>query len=118
MTPTPHRFYPAVLLAALGLLTAAAAATPPALLNYQGVLRDIADNPLTGSYDMTFRLFDASAAGNEILIDVHDTANSNAVSVDNGLFNVAIGGGIVSDGSGPGSYVNLGEVFRDHSSVW
>jgi hypothetical protein len=31
------------------------AATPPTIINYQGVLRSASDAPLTGSYDMEFR---------------------------------------------------------------
>ena len=39
---------------AIGL---AGAASPPDLLNYQGVLRDASDNPLDGSYDMIFNFY-------------------------------------------------------------
>ena len=42
----------------LGLTLVAAQVTPPALLNYQGVLRDDQDVPLEGSYDMTFEFYD------------------------------------------------------------
>ena len=46
-----------------------AQATPPEYLNYQGVLRDAADAPLGGNYDMVFRFFDAASVGNELLVD-------------------------------------------------
>lgn len=97
---------------------AANAASPPPLLNYQGVLRDAADKPRSGSFDMVFRFFSAQAAGNEILVDSHLAANALAVTVGNGLFNAQLGGGIVTDGAGPGTYTSLADLFRDHSSVW
>jgi predicted regulator of Ras-like GTPase activity (Roadblock/LC7/MglB family) len=94
------------------------AANPPDLLNYQGVLRDASDNPLDGDYDMTFAFYDAETAGNEILVDKHVTAGPGPVKVDAGLFNVQLGGGLVSDGAGPGTYGELTEIFRDHAAVW
>lgn len=106
--------------AILGLLaaTTAFAATPPPLVNYQGVLRDQNDNPLTGSYDMLFRFMDAASGGNEILTDQHALVTGNPVTVTNGLFNLALGSGTVADGSGPGSYTSLDAVFRDYGNVW
>jgi hypothetical protein len=96
----------------------ALAADPPALTNYQGVLRGAADEPLTGAFDMVFRFFDAESAGNEILIDQHFASNAQAVTVDGGLFSVALGGGQVVDGSGPGTFTSLADLFRDHAGVW
>jgi hypothetical protein len=104
-----------VLLAMPGVVVAA---NPPALTNYQGVLRGPADEPLTGTFDMVFRFFDAETAGNEILIDRHMTLNAAPVMVDGGLFSVALGGGLVVDGGGPGSFTSLTDVFRDHTEVW
>lgn len=109
---------------AIGLLvpllatSAGLAATPPTTVNYQGVLRNASDKPLTGAYDTTFRFFDAPSAGNEIMVDAHTAAGSGAVSVANGLFNAALGGGTVTDGAGAGSYTSLGDVFRDFGAVW
>jgi hypothetical protein len=94
------------------------AATPPTLVNYQGVLRSSADAPLTGTYDMTFRFFDAATDGVEIMIDQHTVAAANAVTCTGGLFDVALGGGTVTDGSGAGTYTALDAVFRDYSGVW
>lgn len=101
--------------AALAPLTPAAT-SPPALLNYQGVLRDAADKPRNGTFDMTFRLFDAPSAGNEILVDAH--TSSSGVVVTNGLFDVLIGGGTITDGSGPGFYASLDNVFRDFDTLY
>jgi hypothetical protein len=94
------------------------AVSPPALIDYQGVLRSTADAPLSGAYDMTFRFFDAESGGNEILLDRHLAAGAQAVAVDGGLFSVGLGGGAVSDGSGPGAYTSLSAVFRDYGAVW
>jgi hypothetical protein len=105
----------AVLLAVPGVLSAA---SPPPLINYQGVLRGPADEPLTGTYDMTFRFFDAETGGNELLIDSHLALGGQEVIVDGGLFSVALGSGTVTDGSGPGAYLSLNELFRDNTQVW
>lgn len=94
------------------------AATPPPLVNYQGVLRSSADAPLTGAYDMVFRFWDAATGGVEIMIDQHTAAGASAVTVAGGLFDVVLGGGTTTDGSGPGTYSSLDAVFRDHSAVW
>ena len=64
------------LMAALLAAPAAPAATPPALVNYQGVLRDAADKPRSGSFDMVFRFFSAASAGDEILVDSRLAANA------------------------------------------
>jgi hypothetical protein len=113
---------PSLLCLALAILcpsaSGALAATPPGLLNYQGVLRAADGSPLDGEYDMAFRFMSAEVGGDEILLDEHDAAHANAVTVTDGLFNVGLGGGTVSDGTGPGSYTTLGQVFRDHGAVW
>lgn len=103
----------------LQILAAAAvtAAEPPSLVNYQGVLRNASDHPLTGSHDMVFRFYTAPAGGEEILVDRHTTPDGNPVVVTGGLFNVPLGSGIVVDGAGAGSYGSLAEVFRDYATV-
>jgi len=101
-----------LVLACLPALTA----SPPVYLNYQGVLRDSANNPLDGSYDMVFRFYDG--LDEEILIDRHTASQGGAVTVSGGLFNVQLGAGSTADGSGPGSYTSLAEVFRDYNEVY
>jgi hypothetical protein len=79
------RLLPAILMFAVSTLIVPGglgAVEPPALLNYQAVLRDAAGAPLSGSYDMTFRFFDAPLGGNEILVDQHLAAGAQAVVVD------------------------------------
>jgi hypothetical protein len=52
-----RRSIPAILTITLVWTTGAAmAASPPELVNYQGVLRDDVGAPLDGSFDMVFRL--------------------------------------------------------------
>lgn len=97
---------------------AALAAAPPSLVNYQGVLRDAADRPLDGDYDMVFRFWSAWTAGSEILVDQHTRTAGGQVTVSGGLFNVTLGAGSILDGAGPGTYTSLGTVFRDYESVW
>jgi len=107
-----------VVLIALMASDPALAADAPALVNYQGVLRDAADKPRAGTFDMVFRFYDAPSAGNEILVDAHTGGGGNAVTVSGGLFNVQLGGGTVTDGSGAGTYTSLSEVFRDFGATY
>ncbi len=113
---------PMLLILALTLApTAPHAAPAPETMNYEGVLRDAAGNPRTGTFDMVFRFFDAASGGNEILVDEHLGSGTGGVAVDGGLFNVALGSGNVVDGSAslPGDpYSQLSDVFRAYSDVW
>jgi hypothetical protein len=93
-------------------------ATPPAVVNYQGVLRDATDKPLNGTHDMLFRFLDAPTGGTEIMIDQHAAVTSNAITVSNGLFVTALGGGTITDGSGAGTYTSLADVFRDYTTIY
>lgn len=103
-----------LLLAANGAI----AATPPGLIHYQGVLRDANDAPLSGSFDMVFRLYDAPAGGQEILVDSHTSGLGGQVVVSGGLFSAEIGGGDITDGAGPGTYLSLSDAFRDHAGAY
>jgi hypothetical protein len=94
------------------------AASPPSRLNYQGVLRDPAGVPLSGPHDMVFRLYDAPAGGNQVLVDEHLASGTGAVVVTGGLFSTAIGSGNVLDGLGPGTFSSLGDVFRRLTAVY
>jgi hypothetical protein len=51
-------------------------------------------------------------------VDSHTGGGGNAVTVSGGLFNVQLGGGTVTDGSGTGTYTALDQVFRDYGTVW
>ncbi|MBL8885201.1 MAG: hypothetical protein JNK16_00960 [Phycisphaerales bacterium] len=94
----------------------ALAAVPGGLVNYQGRLSDGGGNA-NGTYNMTFRLFDSSAAGSEIMNEVKSGAN--AVNVSGGVFTTTLGtNGVISDGAGAGTYTNYTNVFKDFSQVW
>ena len=94
------------------------AAGQPDLVNYQGVLRDASGNPRNGSFDITFRLFNAASGGSAILSDAHLASGGQAIVVTGGLFTASIGSGAITDGPGPGAYTSLALVFRDFSDVW
>lgn len=89
------------------------AASPPPLLNYQGILRNSSKAPLTGTFAMTFRFYSLPTGGSDILVDQHP-----AVQVTGGLFNVELGSGTITDGSSPGFYTSLPAVFRDFTDVY
>jgi hypothetical protein len=56
---------------------------------YQGRLADSDGNPLTGTYDMTFKLYDVAAGGSDLWAETW--SGGNAVQVNDGLFNVLLG---------------------------
>lgn len=58
----------------------------PHAINYQGRLTDSSGGPLTGAYDVTFRIYDAQTAGNLLWQETHAS-----VVVDKGLFSVVLG---------------------------
>ncbi|MFZ4574167.1 MAG: hypothetical protein ACOYN0_07200 [Phycisphaerales bacterium] len=93
----------------------AQAAVPPTLVSYQGQLSN-GGLPANGTFNMTFRLFNAAGAGSELLVDTK--SGINAVTVTNGLFTTTLGAGVVTDGSGAGSYTDLAQVMKDFSAVW
>jgi|GEM_PF-1336287 len=74
---------------AIGLNAPLAANTPPSTIAYQGRLADAGGVPLTGTYNMIFRLY-AAAGGNTPLWEEQWTS-SNSVQVSDGLFNVMLG---------------------------
>lgn len=74
-----------VWIVAWSILPAAYAAVPH-LLNYQGRVTDTSGAPLTGSYNITFRIYDAQTAGNLLWEETR-----TGVVVDKGLFGVLLG---------------------------
>jgi hypothetical protein len=105
-----------MVLGALTFCLSTQAASPPGLINYQGVLRNASGAPLTGSYDMVFRFYSASSGGDQILVDTH--TGGSQVGVVGGLFTTTLGGGTVTDGTGPGTYTSLATAFRDYGTVY
>jgi hypothetical protein len=108
----------ALLAAILQTNAPAGAATPLDRINYQGVLRSASGAPLSGEYDMIFRFFSAPSGGDEILVDDWSQGVGGPVQVSGGLFDVWLGAGFPTDGSGPGTYTSLAQVFRDYGAVY
>ncbi len=79
-----------ILLATTVLLTASAFSIAPTPFSFQGMLTDSVKKPLTGSYDLTFKLFDAETAGTQ----VGSTVAIPGVSVNAGVFSVALDFGL------------------------
>ncbi len=59
------------------------------VLSYQGTLMDTSGTPVTGSYEMTFRIYNSLLSTTALWEEVR--SGSNAVPVQNGLFNVMLG---------------------------
>jgi len=75
---------------AIPLRTPAATTASTGTIAYQGRLADSAGNPLTGTYGMIFRLYDAVSGG--VSLWEEQWTGSNGVEVSDGLFNVMLGG--------------------------
>jgi hypothetical protein len=77
-----------VLFAVIALLSLTAgivsAATVTQNMTFQGKLTNAAGNPLTGTYNVTFRIYDASIGGTTLSTDTH------SVTAVNGLFTTAL----------------------------
>jgi hypothetical protein len=63
--------------------------TSTSTIAYQGRLADAAGAPLTGTYNMIFRLYDAASGGTPLWEE--QWTGSNGVRVSDGLFNVMLG---------------------------
>ncbi len=61
-------------------------ASVPAVMSYQGILKDGSGNYLTGTYSMVFRIYSASTGGTALW-----TETQSSVSVSSGKFNVLLG---------------------------
>lgn len=70
-----------------GLLAASAAfAQVPQLIRYQGTLVDPNNVPVEGTYNLTFRLYDAATGGTALW-----TETQTAIPISRGVFNVLLG---------------------------
>ena len=68
------------------LFASAAMAQVPQLIRYQGTLVDTNNVPLEGSFNLTFRVYDAASGGTTLW-----TETQTAVPVSRGVFNVLLG---------------------------
>lgn len=62
-------------------------------LPFYGTLNDSDGEPLTGSYDMVYKIYDAPTGGSVLWTGTHTSANGNAVAVEDGEFSVMLGSG-------------------------
>ena len=69
----------------LGMVSSVSYAAVPHLINYQGKLTDSTGKPLTGAYNVTFKIYDN--AGTPLWTEAR-----TGVVVDKGIFNVQLGG--------------------------
>ncbi|MBI4004235.1 MAG: hypothetical protein HY353_04355, partial [Candidatus Omnitrophica bacterium] len=63
-------------------------AAVPWMINYQGRLTDTSGKSITGSYTMTFRLYDASTSGTKVWEEAQTISLAEA---DSGIFSVVLG---------------------------
>ncbi|MEW5806522.1 MAG: hypothetical protein AB1756_04110 [Acidobacteriota bacterium] len=91
------------------------AASPPERINYQGVLRDSSDKPISGNVSMRFRFYDDPLGGTLLWEEVYDPSSfPPEISVSDGLFTVALGDPAHRN---TGSILNFAEIFKNYSSV-
>jgi hypothetical protein len=76
-----------LLLGAFMLALSPCRADIPHLINYQGMLTDNAGNPVNEPRDLTFTIYDAPTNGTALWTETH-----TIVPIENGLFNVILGG--------------------------
>ena len=75
-----------MVLATTMLLSAAALADVPGLMNYQGTLTDAYDAALDTTVSMTFAIYNDSTGGSQLW-----TETQSSVAVSRGVFNVLLG---------------------------
>ena len=86
MFPLMVLIAPIVLIGWMFLASTVLATTVPNYLGYEGQLTNSADTLLTGTYDMTFRIYESSTGGTAVW-----TETQNDISVSNGYFSVNLG---------------------------
>ena len=58
----------------------------PQLINYQGLLTDASDNPITGSYTIQFKIYNQASGGSALWTETHQN-----VTITDGVFSVILG---------------------------
>jgi len=79
----------ALVVPALAGPSQAPVATSTSTISYQGRLADSSGNPLTGKYNLEFRIYDVPTGGVPLWTEMW--TGGNAVDVSDGLFNVMLG---------------------------
>lgn len=80
-------------LCAVGIISGAISAAVPLLLTHQGRLLDATDSPVTGSRDITFRIYETETGGAPLWTETH-----TAVPINDGLYSVILGSSITISG--------------------
>ncbi|MFQ6093946.1 MAG: hypothetical protein ACE5OR_14950 [bacterium] len=73
------------IIASILVMASVALADVPQLISFQGKLYDNAGNPLTGTYEITFRIYDVEEGGAPLW------SETDSVECDGGLYNVILG---------------------------
>ena len=81
-----HFSFLTTILTAVCLISSVTAAPVASAFTFQGLLTDSVGKPLSGSYDLSFKLFDAETAGTQI----GGTVTLTGVTVKNGVFSVRL----------------------------
>jgi len=74
-----------LIVAAIFLYSSTTFSAVPQIINYQGTLSDSGGNPINATLNITFTLYDADVAGNNLWQE------TQSVDVTNGVFNVQFG---------------------------
>lgn len=80
-------------LCAVGVISGAVSADVPLVLSHQGRLLDGSDNPVTGTRDLTFRIYETPTGGTPLWTETH-----LSVPVTNGLYSVILGSTVTISG--------------------
>ncbi|UCF14442.1 MAG: hypothetical protein JSW59_13595 [Phycisphaerales bacterium] len=80
-----HIMFVGTVIALLGAMIPTVLADVPQLISFQGILYDNGENPLTGQYNVTFRIYDVETGGTHVWLE------TISVDCDNGLYNVILG---------------------------
>ena len=80
-----HIMFVSAVIALIVAMTPTVLADVPQLISFQGILYDNVGNPLTGQYNVTFRIYDIETGGTHVWLE------TISVDCDNGLYNVILG---------------------------
>ncbi|MCP4001494.1 MAG: hypothetical protein GY727_11350, partial [Gammaproteobacteria bacterium] len=83
-----------LLVVLLSVISISVFAAVPQTISYQGVLTDSGGVPVTGPVSIEVRIFDAAISGTQLYSESHAS-----VTVDEGVFTVALGSGATPTGT-------------------
>lgn len=82
-TKTKQILFVSLMILSFSFLLSANAASVPNYLGYEGILTDSSDEAVTGTYDITFRIYDALSGGSLLWTEVQSD-----VSVVSGNYSI------------------------------